>query len=241
MPSRSMRNSSDFADSKDARDLNSHKKRVRVFQTFMTNEELADRNIAVTSFGLRDEVRRWFAVEADDQLNTFPMLHAVNISQGLMEVEPWAKNDGLRGVRAQKLISQVNERIENLKKAALEENVEISQESMNESIRFLDEIDFNLMPSVFVAANGNIRFVWEVESGERVAFQVRATNREVQYVIFKLNQDGGFDHHMGLMKFSSVVPFLQGLEMFYILFRESTDAWQKVLRRTSKSFGMSAV
>ena len=192
-------------------------RKPRVFQTFMTDKELAKRNIAVTPPVSNDEIGRWFLKDGSEISHNLPILHDLNWMKssqlGFSNI-----NQNIGTLKRSHILKGIEDRINQLRAIANEEEVRISEESIKRAVRFLNSLRFGAVPGVFLSGNGNLRIVWSNESGEQAAFQVKSQKDEVQYVIFRLNDECEIEQILGSMSFKNVYPFVRSLGLIEIFF-----------------------
>lgn len=215
-----------------AADGNLVERNARVFQTFMSDEELASRNIAV----FPASQNRWVLGDVGAFSRNIPLMHAVNShtkadfgikSLGIINEIFLSKID---------VISEIESRISELIEISKEEKIPISLESISRARSFFKNLNFNVTPSIFLAANGNLRIIWQSSRKEQVALQIKAEKDEAQYVIFRSNDEGGFDQILGLMALNKVYSFLRSIDMVYGLLLEPVEKWKNFSSHTNRLF-----
>lgn len=190
-------------------------KKARLFQTFMSDAELSDRNIVITESFANDEINNNLVKGLEGVSSNVPILHAVHYSKFksvITKPEVKAERPSSRKHLA------FTERLASLRSAANEEGIPLSEDSIVSGMRLLQNLDFNVKPSLYLSANGNLRIVWSNKLGEQVALQVKGNKDEIQYVIFIKNEKSKMEQILGFMSSSSFIKLVKYLDVQRILF-----------------------
>ncbi len=185
-------------------------RKARLVQTFMTDAEFAENNIAVLPPSYSEGVGKWILSAHGELSHNAPVLHCINLSKS----EEFAVNRQtirLRTKTKDTLLVELVDRMAKLREIAAEEGVPLNEESLLRAEKFLKGLEFSVKPSLFLAGNGNLRAVWKNKKGEQAAFQFKSARDEVQYVIFRV-VDGSREQILGLMSFESMYYFLRSIK-----------------------------
>lgn len=190
-------------------------KKLRVFQTSLTDTELGAKNLIVTQFPDNDE--HWGKVFSDENGKNFPLLHG--IFQKKKDVSSFiAERRIVKPHHPENWKVRFDERITDLKEISLEDGVESSEKSVSYAKEFLGKVNFSDLPSIFLSGNGNVRIVWSNIRKEQVGLQFK-DDGIVQYVFFKINNSDNLTHEhiMGMMKIDSIIELIGDLGLNRIL------------------------
>lgn len=185
-------------------------RKARLVQTFMTDAEFAENNIAVLPPSYKEGAGKWLMSEHGEVSYNAPVLHCIN----LFKSEEFAIDRTTTRPKAKPkdaLPLQLVDRMAKLRKISAEEGVSLNEDSFLRAEKFLKSLEFSARPSLFLAGNGNLRAVWRNQKGEQAAFQFKSTKDEIQYVIFRV-VDGSREQILGSMSFRSMYDFLRNLK-----------------------------
>ena len=82
-------------------------------------------------------------------------------------------------------------RIEDLKRIADDEGIEVSNDSERDLWLFLNSVRFTRRPYIVLLDNGNFRAIWKNADHEQIGLQFRGAH-QIQYVLFALRPPDGF-------------------------------------------------
>ena len=85
----------------------------------------------------------------------------------------------------------IENRIEDLKRIADDEGIEVSDDSEQDLRSFLNSVRFMRRPYIALLDNGNFRAIWKNAGHEQIGLQFRGARR-IQYVLFPLRPPDGF-------------------------------------------------
>ncbi|MEO5598047.1 MAG: hypothetical protein ABIQ66_05450 [Novosphingobium sp.] len=179
---------------------------VRHFQTNLTDNELAEKQILVLSSPTK--FMKLFAANDAEWASGIPIL--ISSYQGLVRQNPDQET-----VAPRKWIAKFNARLENLRQISVDEELPFSDISYHASQQFVNKVQWAILPSVFLIGNGNIRLLWDNEVGEQVGLQF-VGNDKVQYVFFQ-NSGDQVDPVMGTKKASQILALIDRLGLRHVM------------------------
>lgn len=184
-------------------------RKVRLFQTYMSDEELGQCDIVTISPPSNDLIwRSIFDIEAGDSLPHVPFLHRFTQPKSFLKFDSTPNVSNFRRMGWEFLFDS---RIQELRVVAEEDEIEISEASIQAAKLFLARTAFVVHPSIFLSPNGNIRLVWRNAEGEQIGVHFRIDDT-IQYVFFRLSE-GVLETSMGVARSSSVVSLIQDLDL----------------------------
>jgi hypothetical protein len=114
-------------------------------------------------------------------------------------------------------MSELTERIEQLKEIAEEEDLPFSDSSADQALSFVLQLSGSRRPSAFLIGNGNVRLVWSSQKGEQVGLQFRG-NEEVQFVLIA-RREQNLSTSMGADLPDTVMRFIAAAGLSHLVMR----------------------
>ena len=186
----------------------------RRFQSFLSDEQLAQSNIIVVSSPQNSGFLKQF-LDVDTNLESSDpiLINASNFEGIAKEFQP--RVAATRPKTAATWWCQFEKRLADLRDIAIEEDIPLSEESLAEASNFASTLVNSRTPSAFLIGNGNTRLLWVNDDGEQVGLQFRERAR-VQYIFFKRAQDE-IDEIMGLKSVSTILDFIEKVGLKHLL------------------------
>jgi hypothetical protein len=186
----------------------------RRFQSYLTDEQLAQRDIMVVNAPEKSRFLKQF-LDADTSLESGDpiLIHASSFEGLAKEIEP--EIAASQPNVAAPWWGQFEKRLADLRDIAIEEDIPVSDESLEAASKFASTLVDARTPSAFLIGNGNTRLLWVNDDGEQVGLQFREKAR-VQYIFFK-RVEGEIDEIMGLKSSSTILDFIEKVGLRHLI------------------------
>ena len=182
------------------RDTTKNSATTRLFQTRMSDAQMAEKGVAVLELPKFSILKRLFH-DDDNPYDDLPILIDTNFfgEKG---------NDKIASVPSRDLDKRVQfeKRIAKIREISVEEDVTLVELSLQCAEQFFSGNIHLKLPSVFLVGNGNIRLVWD-KGEERIGLQFLGDGR-VQYVLLQ-QEDGQISPIMGTRQASKILRFIE--------------------------------
>ncbi len=110
-------------------------------------------------------------------------------------------------------IEVVKGRIDSLRSIAEDEGLDFNEESAAAALSFVSALSEGRQPGTFLVG-GNIRFLWDLPSGEEIGLQFRGSGN-IQFVILSFGPDG-LQPMMGIRSHETVMATIKAAETRHI-------------------------
>ena len=111
------------------------------------------------------------------------------------------------------------DRLQELREDAIDENIEVNENSVAGFRKFLNSAPYVVRGGLFLMENGNLRATWNVKAGDHVGLEF-LDYEKVIYVAFKYHEDGSAKRNADYIAIKDIFPLLKEFELDFLL----TDA-----------------